>query len=77
MKDIFYKFAKKKQGNGNNTRFLEDICVDDKALKDEYPRLYALSFDHNITVAEAIQLGWRGFKFRKLYMANLWTYGII
>lgn len=65
VKDIFYKFAKKKIGNGRGTRFWEDIWVDDHALKNESPRLYNLCFDHNITVDEALQKGWKGFKFRR------------
>ena len=31
----------------------------------DYPRLYNLCFDHNITVAEAIEKGWSGFRFRR------------
>ncbi|XP_037427211.1 uncharacterized protein LOC119292489 [Triticum dicoccoides] len=48
-----------------NTRFWEDTWVDDKPLKEAYPRLYDICFDHNITVEEAIQKGWGGFKFRR------------
>ena len=39
--------------------------VDDKLLKDGYPELYLLSYDPNITVAEALQKWWGGFKFRR------------
>lgn len=52
-------------GDGCSVRFWEDVWVDDKPLKDEYRGLYLLSFDHNITVAEALQKGWGGFKFRR------------
>ena len=38
VKEVFYRFAKKKLGDGNNTRFWED----DKTLKEAYPRLYDL-----------------------------------
>ena len=34
--------------------------LDDKPLKDGYPGLYLLSYDHNITVTEALQKGWGG-----------------
>ena len=47
------------------TRFWEDIWVDDHALKADYPRLYSLCFDHNITVDEAISKGWMEFRFRR------------
>ena len=65
IKEIFYRFVKKKVGDGRNTRFWEDTWVDDKPLKEAYPRLYDICFDHNITVEEAIQKGWHGFKFRR------------
>ena len=42
IKNIFYKFVKKEPGEGKNIRFWEDIWVEDRALKHEYPRLYAL-----------------------------------
>ena len=65
IKNIFYKFVKKKVGDGRNTRFWEDSWVDDKPLREAYPRLYDISFDHNITVEEAIQKGWHEFRFRR------------
>ena len=36
-----------------------------KSLKEAYPRLYDMCFDHNIKVAEAIQKGWQDFRFRR------------
>ena len=39
--------------------------MDGHPLKDDYPRLYNLSFGHNITVAEAIRKGWHDFKPRR------------
>lgn len=65
IKDVFYQFCKKKLGDGQNTRFWGDIWVDDKPLKIAYSRLYFLCFDHNIAMAEAIQKGWEGFRFRR------------
>lgn len=34
-------------------------------MKDVYPRLYNISFDHNISVAEAVNKRWQGFSFRR------------
>lgn len=70
MKNVFYRYAKKKLGDEKNTRFWEDVWIDDKALKDEYPRLYDLCFDHDITTAEAILKGWMGFKFRRTLLGG-------
>lgn len=39
--------------------------MDDHALMDDYLRLYNLCFDHNITVAEVLNMGWQGFRFRR------------
>ena len=39
--------------------------MDDKPLKEAYPRIYDIFFDHKITVYEAIQKGWKGFRFRR------------
>lgn len=48
----------------------------EKPLKDAYPRLYFLIFEHNITDAEALQKGLQGFKFRRTLYAEtseLWN----
>ena len=39
IKNTFYKYCRKKVGNGENTRFWEDWWVDDKPLNMSYPRL--------------------------------------
>ena len=39
--------------------------VEDKPLKSSYFKLYNLTFDHNITIAEAIEKGWDGLTFRR------------
>ena len=65
IKDLFYRHARHILGDVSNTRFWEYICIDEKAFTDEYPRLYYLSFDHNITVAVCISKGWAGFRFRR------------
>lgn len=77
IKEIFYKFVKKKVGDGRNTRFWEDSWVDDKPLREAYPRLYDICFDHNITVEEAIQKGWHGFKFRRTLHGETLGFGTV
>ena len=60
VKKLYFQHVKKKLGDGVSTTFWEDWWVGSKPLKDAYPRLYNISFDHNISVAEAIQKGWGG-----------------
>src|SRR4051812_17369206 len=50
VKKLYFQHVKKKTGDGNETRFWEDWWVGSRPLKDMYPRLYNISFDHNISV---------------------------
>lgn len=51
--------------------------MDDRPLKDDYPRLYSLCFDHNITVAEALQKDGGVLNLEELCMGKVWSYGEI
>ena len=42
--------------------------MDENALKDGYPRLYDLCFDHNIIVAETIDKGWWASDLEEFFM---------
>lgn len=57
IKDLFYPNCKKVIGEGKNTRIWKGRWVGDRPLKIAYPRLYLLSFDHNISAPEAIARG--------------------
>lgn len=64
--------CKEKIGDGKNTRFCEDWWVGNKPLKEPNPGLYFVSHNDNISVAEAIEIGWDNFSFRRtLYGENL------
>lgn len=72
VEDLFQQLCRWKLGDGHSVRFWEEVWVDDKTSKDAYPRLYLLSFDHDIIVVEALQKGWGGFTFRRtLYGESL------
>ncbi|KAL9680066.1 hypothetical protein QQ045_017941 [Rhodiola kirilowii] len=43
---------KLKLGNGGGTLFWQDAWLGDRALKDQYPKLFSLSLDTNATVQE-------------------------
>ena len=65
IKDIYYNNVKKKLGDGQNARFWEDWWVGSKPLKEAYPSLYFISLTRDISVVQAIDMGWEGFKFRR------------
>ncbi|GJX47643.1 RNA-directed DNA polymerase, eukaryota, reverse transcriptase zinc-binding domain protein [Tanacetum coccineum] len=45
-------FIKKKVGNGEDSKFWNDIWLGDLALKAQYPRVYAMELHKDISVAE-------------------------
>lgn len=65
VKKLYFQHVTKKIGDENAIRFWEDWWVGSRPLKDMYPRLYNISFDHNISMAEAVNKGWQGFSFRR------------
>lgn len=76
IKGIYYQHVKKKLGDGCNTRFWKDWWVGSKPLKDAYPILYNICFNHEISVAEVINMGWDRFTFRRDIRgdkADLWA----
>lgn len=47
-----------------------------KPLKDAYPDLYNINFNHEISVAEAIDIGWHNFTFTRTLFGDslkLWN----
>jgi hypothetical protein len=52
-------------GNGENARFWEDRWVNDRALKDDFPRSYNLCFDKNKSVKYMFDKGLGNVNFRR------------
>ncbi|GKA16551.1 RNA-directed DNA polymerase, eukaryota [Tanacetum coccineum] len=48
----FMSLCSKRVGNGNNTSFWLDIWKGDSTLRDDFPRMYALELDKQISVAD-------------------------
>lgn len=66
IKDIFLSFCKSKIGNGEHTKFWEDIWPRDKSLVDIFPIQYNLTFSKNIIVAEVFGKGRGCIHFRRV-----------
>lgn len=76
VKHLFNQHVKKQLGHGRNTEFWEDWWVGSKQLKDAYPGLYNINFDHEISIAEAINKGWDNFTFIRTLIVDsldLWN----
>jgi hypothetical protein len=48
-------------GNGNNTKFWNEVCVENQTLRVRFPRLFLLSEQQNSVISEMgnVQDGWR------------------
>ena len=66
VKDIFFKFRRKVIGNGERTRFWEDLWVGDRPLCERFSRLYNLTFSKNVLVAAVLNTNWVAIKFRRV-----------
>nr|GEV45524.1 hypothetical protein [Tanacetum cinerariifolium] len=60
-----------KIGNGSNTSFWEDRWRGEKSLKEEYPRLYALEVNKNISVASKFTQETFASSFRRLHRSGV------
>ena len=65
VKDLFYSCCKRILGDGKSTRFWEDCWLGQKPLCQNFPRLYNLTFNHNITVHDVFTKGFGCVKFRR------------
>jgi hypothetical protein len=70
VKDDFLKFGSFKIGDGNQTRFWEDIWLGNNSIADEYPSLYAIASHKNITVASVFGSNPINLRFRRSLIGN-------
>lgn len=68
---LFLALCKLVIGNGRDVRFWEDWWIGDKAVKDNFPRLYNLCFDKNKSVADMLEKGLDSVSFGEFYMETL------
>ncbi|GJS69816.1 RNA-directed DNA polymerase, eukaryota [Tanacetum coccineum] len=59
-------FAKKKVRNGEKTLFWDDLWIGEDVLKSQFPRLFALESQKDISVAEKMYHSSLAFSFRRM-----------
>ena len=65
VKNLFLSCCRFEIGNGEKTRFWEDLWLSDSSLASKFPRLYAISNNHNITVGKVFKAGINSLSFRR------------
>jgi hypothetical protein len=65
VKEDFFARGFFEIGNGNQTRFWEDVWLGDRPLATQYPSLYNVARRKNMTVAEAINPDHLNIEFRR------------
>ena len=61
LHDNFYKFCKTVVGNGLKTSFWKSIWIGNLSLSVQFPVLFDLAYDKDITVNEAFTYNFEGF----------------
>jgi hypothetical protein len=69
--DIFYKYRKKRVGNGKNTSFWKNIWCDSKPLSSKYPNLFEIAYDKYITVDKALSSDFQSLTFKRRLLGVL------
>ena len=55
LSDVFIIYCLRKVGNGENTRFWEDVWMGDSSLKSQFSRLYALDMCKQFSIADKLR----------------------
>jgi hypothetical protein len=71
--DNFYRFCKKKVGNGKSTSFWNNIWCDSVPLSFRYPNLFDIAYDKNITVEKVLSSDFQFLTFRRRLLGDLAT----
>jgi hypothetical protein len=71
IRDKFYKYCKKKVGNGKSTSFWNNIWCDSEPLSTRYPNLFNIAYDKNITVEKALSSDFQLLTFRRRLLGDL------
>jgi hypothetical protein len=77
VKDEFFKRGSFQIGNGQSTRFWEDIWLGQRSLASEYPSLYNIVNHRNVTVENVLSASPLNISFRRTlndYKWERWTH---
>jgi hypothetical protein len=73
VKKLFWPYVRIQNGNGEKSRFWEDISIGESSLANTFPGLYSVSKDHNITVASVINSGVENLKIQRALVGERWS----
>jgi hypothetical protein len=71
LRDNFYKFCKSGVGNGLKTSFWKSIWIGNLPLSVQFPVLFDLSYDKDITVNDVMASNFEVLTFRRRIVGNL------
>ena len=74
-KDHFLALWRFEIGNGESVRFWEDRRINNRALKDVFPRLYSICFDTKNRLNIYLIKFWIMLPSEEPYMGILWNFG--
>jgi hypothetical protein len=72
VKDDFFMRGSMEVGNGQNTRFWEDAWLGDRPLCEQYPSLYCIVNQTNVSVAQVWNATPINIGFRRALSGNRW-----
>jgi hypothetical protein len=73
VKPLFLSCCRFEVGDGVKTQFWEDRWATDDCFATQFPRIYSISNEHNITVKKAFAQGLRSLTFRRTLVGERLT----
>jgi hypothetical protein len=71
LRDNFYKYCKSAVGNGLKTSFWKSIWIGNLPLSIQFPVLFDLAYDKDVTVNDAFTSNFETLTFRRRIVGNL------
>ncbi|PWZ05294.1 hypothetical protein Zm00014a_015219 [Zea mays] len=71
LRDIFYKYCKTEVGNGLNTSFWKSTWLGNQPLSIQFPVLFDLTYDKDVSVKEVFTSKFESLTFRRRIVGNL------
>jgi hypothetical protein len=71
LRDIFYKYCKTVVGNGLKTSFWKSNWIGNQPLSYQFPVLFDLAYDKDVSVNEVFTSNFESLTFRRRIVGNL------